>query len=302
MANQIEFRHLEYFLVLSETLHYGRAADRLYISQSALSQQIQRLEQLLGQHLFDRTNRRVELNHAGKLFKKAALEITGKLHEALDHWNLELEEMEGIIRIGFVGSAMQEFLPKIIKKFSKNFPNTRFSLDEMNNKSQLEALEAQQLDIGFMRSNEVPQHLSCRQVYSENLCLVVPENHWAAEHEQVDISALADERFILFPNQQSQMYYQQIIRLCKHYGFAPKISHRSIHGPTIFKLVESGMGISFIPSSLKDNGTYKVKCIELDHVPFTTALFAVWSKENAKDGLQRFLELLLSEKTIRQNN
>ncbi|MEM9649712.1 MAG: LysR family transcriptional regulator [Bacteroidota bacterium] len=292
MTNQLEFRHLEYFLALAETLHYGKASERLYISQSALSQQIQRLELIVGQSLFERTNRKVALNHAGQLFKKVALNVTNQLHDSLENWNLALEEMEGIIRIGFVGSAMQEFLPPIIKQFGRRNPKIKFSLDEMSNTLQLTALGAQDLDIGFVRSNEVPSHLKCKQVYSENLCLVLPEQHFINETNFEDMGQLSEERFILFPNQQSQMYYQQIVRLCQHYGFSPKISHRSIHGPTIFKLVESGMGISLVPKSLRDNKNYKIRFIELTDVPFTTSLYAIWDEKNPKTGLKRFRELL----------
>ncbi|WP_431121275.1 LysR family transcriptional regulator [Flagellimonas flava] len=292
MTNQIEFRHLEYFLTLSQTLHYGKAAERLFISQSALSQQIQRLEHLLGQPLFDRTNRRVELNQAGQLFKQVAQQVTNQMHGSLENWRLALEEIEGMIRIGFVGSAMQEFLPPLIKDFSEKYPKTKFSLDEMNNQLQLQALEAERLDIGFVRSNEVPVGLNCKAVYTENLCVVLPENHGISDATFKDISQFSNENFILFPNQQSQMYYQQIIKLCQHYGFSPSISHRSIHGPTIFKLVESGMGISIVPKSLMDNKNYGIRFIELADVPFNTSLFAVWNPENSKNGLKHFLQLL----------
>nr|WP_299385375.1 LysR family transcriptional regulator [Allomuricauda sp.] len=292
MTNQIEIRHLEYFLVLADTLHYGKAADKLYISQSALSQQIQRLESLTGHSLFDRTNRRVELNQAGRMFKKVALEVTHQLQDALETWQLEMEEIEGIIRIGFVGSAMQEFLPPLLQEFGNLYPNTQFSLDEMNNQSQLQALENNQLDLGFMRSNQVPADLNCKEVFTENLCVVLPQNHAISASSFRDVGQFSEESFILFPNEQSQFYFQQIIRLCKHHGFSPKISHRSIHGPTIFKLVESGMGISIVPKSLVDHKNYRVKFIELDQVSFTTSLFAVWNPGNGKTGLKNFLGLI----------
>ncbi len=296
MTNQIELRHFDYFLALAETLHYGKAAEQLFISQSALSQQIQRLEHLVGQNLFDRTNRRVDLSHAGHLFKKVALGVTTQLHDSLEDWKLALEEKDGIIRFGFVGSAMQDFLPPLIKDFNEKFPKTRFSLDEMSNQSQLNALQEKQLDIGFVRSNKVPAGLTCETVYTENLCLVVPENHNISVENFKDMGQLSEENYILFPNEQSQMYYQQIIKLCQYYGFTPKISHRSIHGPTIFKLVEAGMGISLVPNSLRDDRNYKIRFIELNNVPFSTSLFAIWDKENAKTGLRCFLEILFSNK------
>ena len=103
---------------------------------------------------------------------------------------------------------------------------------------------------------------------------------------------LAEESFILFPNENSPMYYQQIQNLCADYGFSPRISHKSIHGPTIFKLVENGMGIAIVPNSLRDEYNYKIKFLELDQVPYKTELFAAWKKDNKNPALHYFLELI----------
>ena len=88
------------------------------------------------------------------------------------------------------------------------------------------------------------------------------------------------------------MYYQQIINLCRDYGFSPQIAHESIHGPTIFKLVESGLGISIVPNSLRDEYNYQIQFIELKNIPQRTELFAVWNKANDNAALSYFLEML----------
>jgi len=292
MDNQLEIRHFEYFLVLAETLHYRKAAEKLFISQSALSQQIQRLELIVGQELFIRTNRKVSLSKFGVLFKREAALIIQQLNKSMERWKLAVEGVEGIIRIGFVGSAMQKYLPPILKKFSLECPKIKFYLEDLSNQDQLLALEKKQLDIGFMRANDVPNSMNIKRVHKEHFSLVLPKDHPINADNFENVGQLAGEPFILFPNTRSQMYYQQIIKLCGENGFSPNISHQSIHGPTIFKLVESGLGVSIVPNSLKDEHNYQVQFIDLVHVPYQTELFAVWNKDHQNAALPFFLNLV----------
>nr|WP_298789922.1 LysR family transcriptional regulator [uncultured Allomuricauda sp.] len=294
-SNQLEIRHLHYFLTLADTLHYGQAAERLLISQSALSQQIQRLETILKCPLFKRHNRKVELNRAGALFKTEAEIIVGQMQTSMERWNASIEGHTGMIKIGFVGSAIQEFLPEKIKELSLAYPKIQFVLKEGSNQVLRELLERNQLDVGLMRSNEVPDTMSFKSVATENLCVVLPKNHPVGTANFKSLKQLSNQSFILFPNQQSQSYYHQIISLCASHGFTPKIKHQSIHGPAIFKLVESGLGISIVPKSLTLSSKYKVDFIELKDEPFKTELFAVWNKKTNNKALDIFLRLLTSK-------
>ncbi|WP_354615354.1 LysR family transcriptional regulator [Sediminicola arcticus] len=288
----MELRSLRYFLVLVDTLHYTQAAELLFISQSALSQHIKQLEGTLGTPVFNRTNRKVTLNRAGKLLAKEAYLILQQVDQSMERWQLSLDGVLGQLKIGFVGSAMQGYLPPIIKEFSKTHPKINFYLEEFTNTEQLKGLEQDQLDIGFMRSNKVPSDISLKSVYSENFSLVLPLEHPINMTNFKNMGQLAEESFILFPNENSPMYFQQIQNLCADYGFSPNISHKSIHGPTIFKLVENGMGVAIVPNSLRDEFNYKIKFLELDGVPYKTELFAAWKKGNENPALRYFLNLI----------
>ena len=290
--NQLELRSLRYFLVLADTLHYTQAAELLFISQSALSQHIKQLEVTLGTPVFNRTNRKVTLNRAGELLAKEAYLILQQVDQSMERWQLSLDGVLGQLKIGFVGSAMQGYLPPIIKEFSKTHPKINFYLEEFTNTEQLKGLEQDQLDIGFMRSNKVPSDISLKSVYSENFSLVLPLEHPINMTNFKNMGQLAEESFILFPNENSPMYFQQIQNLCADYGFSPNISHKSIHGPTIFKLVENGMGVAIVPNSLRDEFNYKIKFLELDGVPYKTELFAAWKKGNENPALRYFLNLI----------
>lgn len=293
IANQIELRHLNYFKLLAEELHYRKAAEKLFISQSALSQQIKQLEQYLGHALFDRNNKRVVLNEAGKLFYKDAIQVIQKMQIAVNNVQLLQKGNTGQLGISFVASAMQSILPVLLKQFNSDCPNIEFHLEELTNKEQLLALEKGDIDLGFMRSNQVGQDMMIKSVYKETFTLVLPANHPMCAADFNHVGELKDEYFILFPNDQSQLYYQQIINLCADQGFTPKLSHRSIHAPTIFKLVENGMGLSIIPTSLATSENPGVKFIELKNIPQQTELYAVWKKINDNPALPYLLEMLV---------
>ncbi|MCF7567079.1 LysR family transcriptional regulator [Sabulilitoribacter arenilitoris] len=289
-TNQLEIRHIRYFLILADTLHFRKAAEKIFISQSALSQQINLLETILNVKLFERTNRRVSLSVAGVLFLEEAKGIMNYFDTSLKRWQQSLDGNNGQLKISFVGSAMKNYLPPIIKQFTNDFSNVRLSLEELTNSDQLRGLEQDNIDIGFMRSNKVLPHMNIKPVYIENFSLVLPQDHPINGKNFNNIGQCANESFILYPNESSPMYFQQILNLCSKHNFSPKISHRAIHGGTIFKLVENGMGLSIIPNSLKDENNYKIRFIELNNSELKTELFAVWKKDYKNPVLKSFLK------------
>ncbi|WP_242205208.1 LysR family transcriptional regulator [Aestuariivivens insulae] len=291
-TNQLEIRHLRYFLVLAETLHFRKAASKVLISQSGLSQQINLLESILDVKLFERTNRSVSLSPAGKIFLKEARHIINNFDKSVHRWQETLKGNEGHLRIGFVGSAMKHYLPPIIKQFTTRYSEVNLTCEELTNVDQLKALEEGQIDVGFMRSNLVSPEMNIKSVYKENFSLVLPADHYLTEQNFVNIGQVANESFILYPNESSPMYFQQILNLCSEYNFSPIITHRAIHGATIFKLVENGMGLSIVPNSLRDENNYHIRFIELKDTKSKTELFVFWKKNYTNPTLKNFLKFI----------
>lgn len=292
-ANQLEFRHLQYFLTLADELHFRKAAEKLYITQSALSQQIKQLENILGQEVFTRINKKIQLNEAGNLLYKEASIIQSRFHLTLK--NLDLLKSGGIgsINIGFVASAMESVLSKILNKLNSDQPQINFNLLELSNQIQMDEIAKGNLDIGFVRTNQIDEQMEIQCVNKEPFVLVVPSNHPVTRKKFKNLNQFKEESFILFPNNTSPMFYQQILNMCTEHGFVPKITHRTIHAPSIFYLVEMNMGISVIPKSLAVNETkYKVRFISLEHIPYHTSLFAVWNKNSNNSTLPLLLNLL----------
>lgn len=296
IINQIEFRHLSYFKVLAEELHFRKAAEKLFISPSALSQQISQLEDILQAPLFERTNKKVTLTDAGRLLHGEVTQLFNKLNSTINNLELLKKGSSGQVGIGFVASAMQSVLPGLLKRFNKEWPDIKFQLEELTNKEQLNSLQQDEIDIGFMRSNQVSENMMIRSVLRETFSLVLPASHPMTARKFKNIGQLKDESFILFPNDQSQLYYQQILHLCADHGFVPKISHKAIHAPAVFRLVENGMGLSILPSSLSSEHLPGIRFIELKNIPQQTELYAVWKKDNTNPALQFLLKLLDDKK------
>ncbi|RKR14290.1 DNA-binding transcriptional LysR family regulator [Maribacter vaceletii] len=292
ITNQIELRQLRYFIVLAEILHFRKAAEGLSISQSALSQQILLLESIVGTKLFERNNRNVSLSTSGELFLMEAKKIIKQVDSSVQNWILQNEGKKGALKIGFVASAMQQYLPPILKSFDEEHPKIKLQLEELTNIDQLKHLEENTIDIGFMRSNMVNSSILLKPIFKEHFTLVLPQEHAITKANFKNIGQLSEAPFILFPNENSPLYYQQILNLCANHGFSPKITHKSIHAPTIFRLVENGMGISIIPNSLRDNFNYKVRFIELKNIPQKTELYAAWNKNNDNPALKYLLNLI----------
>jgi DNA-binding transcriptional LysR family regulator len=298
MSNQIELRHLRYFRALAETLNFHRAAEQLHISQPGLSRQIQQLEFHLGTPLFIRDRREVYLTEAGKYFREQLSAPLNRLEFIFEQTRRIGEGTSGEIRIGFLGSAMQDVIPGLLLNLRKHYPDLHTSLEELSNRSQIRALSEERLDLGFVRLSEVPPEQESIPVIRETFSLVVAEGHPIVASNFHSISQFKEDPFILFSPEYSPDYYRTILSICDDGGFRPKVSHKSVHAHTIFKLVANGMGVAIVPTSLQQGFDLKIRFLELKDIPQRAVLYAVWKRDHKNRSLDRcieYLRLLLPE-------
>lgn len=287
----MEIRKLQSFQVLAGELHFRKAAEKLYISQPALSRQIRELEDELGVRLLDRDNRNVQLTQAGQYLQKASEEIDNHLQKILRNIQLISKGDEGELKIGFVGSAMHLIIPQALVKLSRRFPGIHTSLQELGNNAQINAVQGNKIDVGFVRTEHFPSEVATQVVLEENFSLVLPRDHWLSKRKFKDLSQLHNERFILFGNSYSQDYYDLMLSIFSDHHFSPEVSHRSVHAPTIFKLVESHLGVAVVPTSLTTGFDLDIKFIELSSIRQKTCLYMIWNKDRKDPMLQKFLDL-----------
>lgn len=293
MGYQIELRHFNYFLAVAEELHYRKAAEKLFISQPGLSRQIKQMEEILDTPLFLRDKKKVSLTPAGVYLK-------GEVEFILNHLELTQKQLKSIgegnigeVRIGFLGSAMQEVIPKLLLQLKKSYSGIKTSLEELSNHAQVDAILKDKLDIGFVRLARVPRGIQIAEVHKDSFSVVLPKNHNLNTGNFNNMGQLKAEDFVLFTQEYSPLYYDTVMSICEEAGFSPKVSHKSVHAQTIFKLVENNLGIAIVPTSLQYGFQMNVKFIELKKIPQKAVLSVIWKEDNRNPALQNCMDLVL---------
>jgi DNA-binding transcriptional LysR family regulator len=248
MKDAIELRHLRYFLAVAETLHFGRAATRLGMAQPPLSQQIKRLEALVGAPLFERTTRGVSLTAAGTMLRERATATMARLADDLEQTRRVARGEEGRLTVGFSGSVMFTELPAAIQQYRRAYPRVEVQLREMWTSEQLMALGDGSIDVGFLRDGERRPELAITPLLREPFHVVLPADHTLRRRRTVDPASLEGEPFVLFSRRMGNLAYDRTMRCCLDAGFLPTIVQEAPQFPTLIRLVAAGLGISLVPA------------------------------------------------------
>ncbi|WHU85572.1 LysR family transcriptional regulator [Pantoea agglomerans pv. betae] len=248
---RITLRRMEQFIAVAEELHFHRAAERLNMSQPPLTSAIQKLEEDLGVKLIERGNRVLGLTLAGETFVSEARETLRQAEKAITSTVDVAEGRTGVLRLGYVGSALYGRLPDVIRKFRASHPKVRLELREATTTAQITALRDGMLDIGILippleQAEDVEQTLFDR----DRLCMAIPKDHPLSKRSELTLADLADEPFILWPMVEGRSFHLQVIRLCAKAGFVPTITQEAHGMHAVLSLVSVGGGVSVIPQSM----------------------------------------------------
>lgn len=285
----IEIRHLRYFIAVAEELHFGRAAERLNMSQPPLSQQIQKLEERLGFQLFHRTKRRVQLTAPGQVFLGESRQVLDRLERAIRTGQQASRGEHGALAVGFVSSAIYSALPSILRRFRQLLPDVDVSLRELSAGQQGDWLENNRLDIGIVRSEIENPDLEYVTILEEPFIIVLPENHKQSKERVISLHTLSREPFILFPRSLAPGLYDQIINLCQQARFSPRVVQEAIQMQTIVGLVAAEIGVAIVPRSLQNLQRPGVVYKPLKGPAPKSTISLVYRKNDPSPVVQRFL-------------
>lgn len=248
---RLELRHLRYFRVVADELHFGRAAARLAVAQPTLSVQIKRLEAMVGARLFDRHTRLVSLTDAGRTLDEAARRILRDVDTAVEATREVHAGHAGVLRVGFGPTLMLSTLAHVVRTYRLRHPGVRIDLREMPTSEQLTALLGGDLDVGFVRGADADPRLHVELFAREPLLIALHRDHPSARAVRVPLASLAHDPWVLFPRAIAPRLHEQVIRLCRQAGFTPNVVQESREVYTTVGLVGAGVGVTIVPETVR---------------------------------------------------
>ncbi|WP_420446257.1 LysR family transcriptional regulator [Candidatus Poriferisodalis sp.] len=247
----MNLRRLRYFTTVAEELHFGRAADRLLMSQPPLSQQIRLLEHELDTALFDRSTRRVTLTDAGKFLYPEAV----RLLAAADGVERLMEQRRGgqtgTLRVGFVDSAAYEVMPRVLAEYRRRRPRVDFELHTLSSDEQAQALRAGRIDLGISRAAADSTHVEATLVMHERLLLAAGASHRLTESSSACLRDLAGEPIIGFDRSVSPSLHAVLAGMLAAEGVNYDPVIEATEYTTVLGFVAAGEGVAIVPAGVQ---------------------------------------------------
>ena len=292
----IELRLWRQFATLAEELHFGRAAQRLHMTQPPLTQAIANLERQLGVRLFDRTKRSVQLTAAGLALLPQAHELLARAQALPAHARAAAQGEVGRLRLAFVSTVGFGLLPQWVRAFRSLYPQVEFELIEATGDVQQAALERGEIDAGFMLHSPgfVPAGLRHLRVAREPLALALSEQHPLATARALSLAAVLAQPLVIFPRRILPSLHDAIFGMYHAAGRTPQVAQDAIQMQTIVNLVSAGLGVAWVPDSVRQfqrsGVVYRhVGGKQAEQVPGCETSLA-WPQASASPTLERFVE------------
>jgi DNA-binding transcriptional LysR family regulator len=250
----IELRLWRQFIAVAEELHFSRAARSLHMTQPPLTQAIAQLERLLGARLFERSKRSVHLTPAGEVLLPQARELLARAQALPAQARAAAGGELGRLRIAFVSTVGFALLPHWLRAFRARHPQVQMELIEATGDVQLDAFARGDIDAGFMLHSPgfAPQGLAHRRVAHEPLVLALPEAHPMAAAPRLSLAAVLAQPVVLFPRRIVPSLHDAILGMYHAAGREPRIVQEAIQMQTIVNLVSAGLGIAWVPASVRE--------------------------------------------------
>lgn len=294
----IETRQLRHFAAVADTLHFGRAAERLNMTQPPLSQSIMALERTLGAPLFVRTKRSVRLTPFGEQWLPQVQAALAALDALPDSAHRLRSGLSGHLSLSFVSTADYSVLPDLVRRYAEAFPDVEIRLVEATSDVQIPAILAGERHAGIIippHDRMLPAPLAYSRLVSEPLIAAVP-TAWS-EDGTLPQEAILDAPLILFPRTVAPAFHDLVTSYFAAHGRTARIVQEAIQMQTIISLVSAGLGIALVPASLRNLARAGVRYVELEAPPMLET-GVVWRREDDTPTLQEMLKLLAGQAVV----
>jgi DNA-binding transcriptional LysR family regulator len=293
----MKLRHLRFFLNVADERHFGRAAERIGMTQPPLSQGIFALEQELGVALFTRNKRRVELTPVGHQLVAHARTIV----EATDRLPALARQMAsgevGSLKLGFVSTADYSLLPELVGDYRRSYPDVQVALREMTSDLQVEAVLQGRIDAGLIIPVTTPVRppLAYLPLLREPLIAAAPEawvesGRLASDGQCVTLASLCRHPLVIFPRSSSAGFHDIITGYISSHGITATIGQEAIQMQTIVSLVSAEMGVALVPQSLERLGRSGTRYLRLTETPPLIETGLIWRESDRSPIMAHFVD------------
>ena len=297
----MDLRRLRYFVMVAEELHFGRAAEKLHMSQPPLSQQIRRLESELGAALFERDKRHVSLTPIGSTFLHRARMILDSSQIALKEVQRMARGEQDEIRLGFMSAIMLADFPPFLREFHERYPNVTLTFQQLSSDAQYQALVDGRIDMGFvdlapggmspqLRRDNIDGRLGLRK----KLLIALPAGHALEGRPVIRLRELRNEPFVMLRRSSFPSFFDKVIGLCQAEDFSPKVAAEGESMPVVVAYCAAGVGVAIVPESAKPLFSHYVSFVApavLAHVD----IFAITRIEPPNPAVQALLSIVMEK-------
>lgn len=291
----IELRHLRYFVAVAEEMHFGRAAERLNMSQPPLSHAIRQLETELRAELFIRTTRTMEITAAGTLLLDRTRSILADADSAVADVRRVAAGKLSRLNIGFTGSATYDLLPAVAHSFGVHLPGVELKLHgEMLTSDQVDGLRSGSLDLAFLRPPVRDHDLEVHVLRYEPLIAVLPSAHTLARLETIPLERMRGESFISYPDNYRSAVYNSVLEVCSRAGFHPKTVFEVQETSTLVSFVAAGLGVALVPASVRQLQVAGAVYRPLQGRPETVGLAVAYRPGKRSQLLRKALQVIVN--------
>lgn len=290
---RLESRQLRYFVAVAEELHFGRAAQRLNMSQPPLSQQIRQLEVQLGTQLLERTPRSVRLLPAGQVLLDQARSVLSGLERTVELVQSTARGEAGLLRLGYTAASAFTLLPSLIRAYKARYPEVEVALTELLSTEQMQALAQHHLDVGLMRPMPAHALLQVQTLVQEPMVLALPSDHALAQQAQVRMQDLQDCALIGFTSTEARYLHDLVDAMLGIAGVQPCIVQRATQPHTMLSLVSAGLGLAIVPQAAVRTPVEGVvyRTLSEPGAPTLAAVQLAWRASDERPLLHNFLQL-----------
>ncbi|MEN8076029.1 LysR family transcriptional regulator [Clostridioides difficile] len=292
----MDIKQLEYFICVAELLNFTKAAEKLYISQTAISQQIKSLEDSLNVKLFIRNNRKVSLTPAGEAFYKKSKLIVNDVNEAINEAVKTASGYNGSLKIGFTSGHSTFIIYNLVKRFLMKYPDIDITILDDNFGNLYEDLNNKNLDLVFSVDFNLKEIKNFRFLHlnSDYLYVIMNKDHPLSQRKSLCRSDLKNEKFVFMNRKEVPLGYDKFVSNCINAGFSPNIVKHCNSLESLSLLIKLGIGITILPKFHIDDFEDDLIFIPLRNEEFKIDNVLIWNEFNSNPTVNLFLKHLES--------